>query len=115
MDCSVIALGGGTVRYQWNMDVLRGSGMVILLKANLKVLADRVKKYDRPRVNPGTSLEKDISILWKKYKRLYYKAADLVVKTDQGKTVFEEAVEIIRRLKKQGFSNKKLAYKAPQN
>jgi CHASE3 domain sensor protein len=53
--------------------------------------------------------------LWKKYKRLYYKAADLVVKTDQGKTVFEEAVEIIRRLKKQGFFNKKLARKAPRN
>ena len=106
MDCSVIALGGGTVRYQWNMDVLRGSGRVILLKANLRVLADRVRRYDRPRVNPGTSLEKDISILWKKYKHLYYKAADLVVKTDQGKTVLEEAVEIIRRLKKQGFSTK---------
>ena len=115
MDCSVIALGGGTVRYQWNADVLRGSGRVILLKANLKVLADRVKKYDRPRVNPGTSLEEDISILWKKYKCLYYKAADLVVKTDQGKTVLEEAVEIIRRLKKQGFFNKKLAPKAPRS
>jgi len=115
MDRSVIALGGGTVRYQWNMDVLRGSGVVILLKANLKVLADRVKKYDRPRVNPGTSLEKDISILWKKYKSLYYKAADLVVKTDQDKTVLEEAVEIIKRLKKQGFFNKKLARKALQN
>jgi len=114
-DCSVIALGGGTVRYQWNMDVLRGSGRVILLKANLKVLADRVKKYDRPRVNPGTSLEEDISILWKKYKCLYYKAADLVVKTDQGKTVLEEAVEIVRRLKKQDFFNKKLARKVPRN
>jgi len=115
MDCSVIALGGGTVRYQWNRDVLRGSGIVILLKANLKVLADRVKKDDRPRVNLGTSLEKDISILWKKYKSLYYKAADLVVKTDQGKTVLEEAMEIIRRLERQGFFNKKLSHKAPSN
>jgi shikimate kinase len=106
MSCSVIALGGGTVRYQWNMDVLRGSGVVILLKANLKVLADRVKKHDRPRVNPGTSLEKDISILWKKYKSLYYEAADLVIKTDRGKTVLEEATEIIRRLEKQGFFKK---------
>ena len=97
------------------MDVLRGSGIVILLKANLKVLADRVKKDDRPRVNLGTSLEKDISILWKKYKSLYYKAADLVVKTDQGKTVLEEAIEIIRRLEKQDFFNKKLSHKAPSN
>jgi CHASE3 domain sensor protein len=53
--------------------------------------------------------------LWKKYKRLYYKAADLVVKTDQGKTVLEEATEIIRKLEKQGFFNKKLSHKAPSN
>jgi len=104
---SVVALGGGTVRYEWNMDVLRGTGPIILLKAKLKVLAERVRKHDRPRVNPATSLEKDISILWKKYKHLYYKAADLILKTDQGRTVVHEADEIIRRLKKRGFFNRK--------
>lgn len=106
MSNSVIALGGGTVRYQWNMDVLKGTGVIILLKANLKILANRVRKYDRPRVNPGTSLEEDISIIWKKYKNLYYKAADLVVKTDQGKKINEEANDIIKKLKEKGFFNK---------
>jgi len=106
MDHSVIALGGGTVRYQWNVDVLKGSGMVILLEANLKILAERVKQHDRPRVNPNTSLEEDIAILWKKFKDLYYQAADLVLRTDREKTVLEEADEIITKLKKQGFFDK---------
>ncbi len=99
----VIALGGGTVRYEWNRDVLRGTGVIILLKAGLKVLADRVGKNDRPRVNAGTSLEKDIALLWKKYKHLYYKAADLTYKTDQKKTIKKESDEIINMLRKRGF------------
>jgi shikimate kinase len=103
---SVVALGGGTVRYEWNRDVLRGSGIIILLTARLRVLAERVKKHDRPRVNPGTSLKEDLSLLWKKYKHLYYDAADLIYKTDRNKTVNQEANEIIQRLKKVGFLSK---------
>jgi len=102
MDRSVIALGGGTVRYAWNMDVLRGSGVIVLLTASLKVLADRVRKQDRPRVNPGTSLEKDIAILWKKYKHLYYGGADITYRTDQSKTVTQEAEEIIEKIRGRG-------------
>ena len=100
MEHSVIALGGGTVRYEWNRDVLRASGPIILLTAKLKVLADRVRKNDRPRVNPGVTLERDISLLWKGFKHLYYAAADLVYRTDRNKTVKQEADEIIKILKK---------------
>src|SRR5271157_5799439 len=32
---SVIAMAGGTVRYEWNMDVLKGTGLVILLNARI--------------------------------------------------------------------------------
>jgi len=45
---SVVALAGGTVRYAWNMDVLRGTGVFILLKANLTVMVNRAKGNDRP-------------------------------------------------------------------
>ncbi len=96
---SVIALGGGTVRYEWNRDILKGSGPVGLLTARLKVLAERVRKNDRPRVNPGATLEQDLSVLWKRFKHLYYLAADFTYRTDQGKTVLQEANEIIRILK----------------
>ena len=100
MDHSVIALGGGTARYEWNRDILRGSGPIILLTARLKVLAERVKKNDRPRVNPGVTLEEDLSVLWKKFKHLYYLAADFTYRTDQGKTVLQEADEILRLVRK---------------
>ena len=52
----VVALGGGTPRYAWNRDALRGTAITILLEADLGVLADRVRQADRPRVNPGVSL-----------------------------------------------------------
>ena len=103
MDHSVIALGGGTVRYEWNRDILRGSGPIILLTAKLKVLADRVRKKDRPRVNPGVTLETDLSLLWKSFKHLYYLAADFAYRTDQDKPIRQEADEIIKILERKKF------------
>ena len=99
MNHTVVALGGGTVRYEWNRDILNGSGPIILLTAKLKVLAERVRKYDRPRVNPGTTLEQDLALLWKRFKHLYFLAADFTYRTDQDKTVRQEANDIIRILK----------------
>ncbi|MCP4625036.1 MAG: hypothetical protein GY850_16140 [bacterium] len=93
LDNSIICLGGGTVRYEWNMDVLKGSGLIILLTAALEELIRRVKLADRPRVNIGTSVEEDIRLMWKKSKDKYYDAADLVYSTDQ-KSIAEEVREI---------------------
>ena len=93
LDNSIICLGGGTVRYEWNMDVLKGSGPVILLTASLEELIRRVKKADRPRVNPGTSVEQDIRLIWEKSKDKYYRAADIVYATDQ-KSIDEEVQEL---------------------
>ena len=90
---SIICLGGGTVRYEWNMDVIKGSGLVILLTAALQELTRRVKLADRPRVNVGTSIEEDIRLIWQKSKDKYYNAADLVYATDQ-KSVEEEIREL---------------------
>ncbi len=97
---SVIAMAGGTVRYEWNMDVFRGTGVFILLTAPIKTLVSRAEKNDRPRVNLGTSLERDLSLIWKKYKDRYQRAADFTYKTGGDKTVKQEAEEIIRMLKK---------------
>ena len=93
LDNSIICLGGGTVRYEWNMDVLKGSGPVILLTASLEELIRRVKKADRPRVNPGTSVEQDIRLIWEKSKDKYYRAADIVYTTDQ-KSIDQEVREL---------------------
>ncbi len=99
LDGAVVATAGGTVRYEWNMDLLRETGVFILLTAPLRTLVRRAKENDRPRVNTGTSLYQDLSQIWRKSKNRYYEAADFIYKTDRGKTVKQEAAEIIRMLK----------------
>lgn len=94
----LVCLGGGTVRYEWNMDVLRGTGMVILLTASLEELARRVRQADRPRVNVGTSLEQDLEKIWSETGDKYRQAADLIYSTDN-KTVDEAVNELKPRLR----------------
>ncbi len=98
MEHAVIALGGGTVRYEWNTDILRGTGIMILLESNLPTLAERVRRADRPRVNPGVSLEEDLQRIWSSAAHLYRQCADIVYRTDRGKPVSEEVEEIFRML-----------------
>jgi shikimate kinase len=93
MGSAIICLGGGTVRYEWNLDVLKGSGVVILLTAAIEELIRRVKLADRPRVNAGTTVEEDIRMIWDKSSEKYFAAADLVYATDQ-KSIEEEVREL---------------------
>ena len=99
MNRSVIALGGGTARYEWNRDILQGTGVRILLLADLKVLAERVSRQDRPRVNPGTTLEEDLERIWDEHQEQYLGFADLHYRTDGGKTVFEEVEDLLGKLR----------------
>jgi len=80
---AVICLGGGTVRYEWNMDVLRSTGVIILLEASVEELIRRVSLADRPRVNPGTTLSEDITKMWSTSQDKYFQAADIVYRTDE--------------------------------
>ena len=82
MEKGVFGLGGGKVRYQWNVDVLRGTGPFILLLASPAELIRRVRSADRPRVNPGASLEEDILAIWRSSEQKYRSAADLVYSTE---------------------------------
>lgn len=100
---SVCALGGGTVRYEWNRDALRGTGLTVLLEADLAVLAERVRGADRPRVSPGVTLEEDLARLWTTAETLYRKAAALTYRTDRGLDVDAEADELARLLKERGL------------
>jgi len=103
MNRAVIALGGGTVRYEWNTDILRGTGIMILLESNLSTLADRVRKADRPRVNPGVSLEEDLERIWSSSAQLYRGCADIIYRVDQEKGVSEEVQDIWGILQEQNF------------
>ena len=93
MKNSIICLGGGTVRYEWNLDVLKGTGLIILLTASTEELIRRVKPADRPRVNVGTTLEDDIRMMWATFKDKYYDAADVVYQTDE-KSIEEEILDL---------------------
>jgi shikimate kinase len=92
---SVICLGGGTVRYEWNRDLLRGTGLVILLEVSEAELVRRVQAADRPRVNPGTTLEEDINLMWSRERSKYYEAADVVYRAE-GKPIEEEVEDLLR-------------------
>ena len=100
LDPAVVAFAGGTVRYEWNRDVLKGTGVTVLLNARIPLLVQRAIRHDRPRVNPVGSLREDLSLLWKKYGDRYHDAADLTYRTDRNKTVKDEAEEIIGILTK---------------
>jgi shikimate kinase len=96
MERALICLGGGTVRYEWNRDLLRGTGLCVLLTASLPELARRVRAADRPRVNPGVSLEEDLRKIWSESADKYRAAADLTLATD-GKSI-AQAVDELRPL-----------------
>jgi len=99
MDHALICLGGGTVRYEWNMDILRGTGLFILLTAGLDEIIRRVKIADRPRVNTGTTLEEDVRAIWAASENKYMDAADIVYKTE-GKSIGQCISELIAIIEK---------------
>jgi shikimate kinase len=95
---TVCALGGGTVRYEWNRDALRGTGVIVLLEADLVTLAERVRAADRPRVNPDATLEEDLARIWSGAAELYRGAADIVYRTDTGRSIEQEVEDLVRLL-----------------
>jgi shikimate kinase len=100
---AIVALGGGTVRYEWNRDVLRGTGVIVLLEAALPVLAGRVQGADRPRVNAGASLERDLELIWSSSAATYRGAADLIHRTDEGRSVDGEVAALLAVLCDRGW------------
>ena len=94
MQQTVVGLGGGTVRYDWNRDVLQATGINVLLLADLQVIAERVRVNDRPRVNAGVSLEQDLLSIWQSSQDLYLSFADIVYRTDEGKSIEQEVQEL---------------------
>ncbi len=104
MNRTVIGLGGGTVRYEWNRDVLAGTGIVILLVADLQVLADRVRPQDRPRVYAGVSLEEDLQAIWEEHQELYLEFADITYHSDQERAVSQEVEDLVGMLGPFGLS-----------
>lgn len=91
---TIVCLGGGTVRYEWNRDAIAGTGPVILFEACEETLIDRVRTADRPRVNRDADLAEDIRRMWATHAHLYRNAADYTISTDN-RTLDEELHDVL--------------------
>ncbi|TVR02875.1 MAG: shikimate kinase [Spirochaetaceae bacterium] len=102
MQDTIVCLGGGTVRYEWNIDAVRGSGHIVLLEVSLDELVRRVRAADRPRVNPGTDLVADVQRIWSTQSEKYYRPAELVYRAE-GKSIDQETDELITEITTRGW------------
>lgn len=91
----VISCGGGTVLRRKNVDALRSSGSIVLLRAKPETVLERVKKNGdkRPLLSRYQS-RGYISWLMKKRSDIYADAADYIINVD-GRTADDIADEII--------------------
>lgn len=92
---TVISCGGGTVLRTQNLEMLRASGRIVLLRAKPETVLERVKKNGDKRPLLSRYLSRGyISWLMKKRRAVYEAAADYVIDVD-GKTADAVADEIL--------------------
>ena len=96
----IVSLGGGAVLRQENIDLVRQSGIIVLLTASPQEIARRVKN-DNTRPLLGENIDLDyIKDLMTSRQEAYTKYADVIINTDN-KTIEEVCSEIIE---KSGFT-----------
>ena len=77
---AVISTGGGALTYARNVEVLKPSGLVVLLAADPLTLARRLRRsYVRPPLTGEQSLEAEMSALWRQREPVYRKVCDVVL------------------------------------
>lgn len=95
---SIVSCGGGVVVRPENMQNMKKSGRIVLLKASPETIFERVKNStDRPILNGHMNVEY-IAELMEKRRALYEEAADITIQTD-GKTREQICEEIIGKLR----------------
>lgn len=88
---AVISTGGGALTYARNASVLRPTGVIVLLAADPALLARRLhRSYTRPPLTGKTSLEAEMSALWRQREPLYRSVCDVVFRVD-AETIDERA------------------------
>ncbi|MFO7446685.1 MAG: shikimate kinase [Ignavibacteriaceae bacterium] len=106
----IIALGGGTIANEKNLEFIKRTGKIIYLKASPEHVYERLKhKRDRPVLlkNGAENLTKSefiekVNTLYNE-RRKYYERADYTINTDNipiGKTVDQLAKLILKDSKK---------------
>jgi shikimate kinase len=80
---AVISPGGGALTYTRNVDVLKPSGIIVLLAANPVKLAKRLERsHIRPPLTDAPNLETEMVVLWRQREPLYRKVCDIVFCVD---------------------------------
>ena len=97
LDGFVIDAGGGVILKNENIKSLKKNGIIVLLRANPKVIVSRIKNSKkRPSLTNKTFIE-EINHVLKRRKRKYNKAADFVVDTTIS-NIEQVCNEIIKKL-----------------
>jgi len=95
----IISTGGGIVIKDVNIKVLKKNSVFIFLNASAKTLVKRIgEDSNRPFLTKAKSRQEDIENVLKERMKLYKKAADYLIDTDNLNS-YEVADQIIRRIK----------------
>lgn len=102
MDNCIIDTGGGIILRKINAKNLKRKGMLILLKADVKTIINRIKDdKERPSLTSSKSFTEEVEEVLKDRSKKYEEAADHVIDTSR-LTVDEVANRIIDYLKQRG-------------
>lgn len=92
----VLATGGGTLTFSYNVEVLKKNGKIILLDLPVETVSERLKNdTTRPLLNRPDK-EQAMKELYEKRLPLYRAAADVIIDADQSPMVV--CMEIMRSI-----------------
>jgi shikimate kinase len=103
MDNWIIDTGGGVVLRRINVENLKRKGLLILLKADIKTIINRIKHdRERPSLTGRKSFIEEVEEVLKQRNKKYEEAADYTIDTTR-LTVDEVTYRIIAFLTQKGF------------
>ncbi len=95
----VVSCGGGAVLRDRNLDIMKKSGLIVLLTAEPETILERVKDDDsRPLLRGNKSLS-FIRDMMEKRREKYESAADIIIHTDH-KSIQQICEEILIQIEK---------------
>ena len=93
----LVACGGGIVLNKTNRDKLRSSGKVVLLKASIPEIANRLKDaIDRPLLQENERIQ-ELTKIWSERKDYYKETAHIILNTD-GQSPNDVSEDIFKRV-----------------
>lgn len=79
----IVSTGGGILSFFDNAEILKKTGVLILLIASPKILFTRLQDLDDRPPLYNVHLQNEIRLLWKERKKTYYQYADLIINIEK--------------------------------